>query len=361
LGLYNKQIGGVLVITKVEVNNFKQFESLSLERMSLINVIAGKNSSGKTTLLEAIFTNLGRLSADVFIRMFSWRGAEELEMETKTLIAPFFYKYDLSKTIQIKLYDEIDIRDLTIKYNADGNVQAMPQNIPFNTNFISSQLNDRTINGEMLEYTFRFRGKTHQHKLIYGKDQLFFNNGGNDVEPKITGFISTRIGSLNSETAKFYDNLKIKKIEKDVVKAVQIIEPEIRDIMTSGNKVYFDIGLDEYKPVEYFGDGVARLMYLVVSIAARKNGLLMIDEIERGFHYSIHDKVWEVVIKTAKANNCQLIITTHSYEILQSLVIAADDLKTDDITYFKLDNSAKSKRYSIQDLTIAISNNWEVR
>ena len=43
---------------------------------------------------------------------------------------------------------------------------------------------------------------------------------------------------------------------------------------------------------------------------------ILIDEIETGFHYSMFDKLWEVIATTAKKNNCQIIATTHIYECM---------------------------------------------
>ncbi|WP_312832419.1 AAA family ATPase [Sedimentibacter saalensis] len=349
------------MIRKIEIKNFKKFDEMIIDDMKSINVIVGKNSSGKTTLLEAIFTILGRLSGDVFIKMYSWRGLEEIDFKAETLVTPLFFNYDTSKEIEIKLYDEMSIRRLKIKYNPDGEAPSISQNIPFNSNFISSKLNDVTIQGEMLEYEFSYKGKTYFHKLIYGNNQLVFNNGNNDFERLIAGFISTRINTIGHESAQFFSDLKVKKMEKEVIEELKIIEPRIVDVITKGDRIYFDIGLGEYKPIEQFGDGASRLLYLIVSIAARANGLLMIDEIERGFHYSVHGKVWEAVIKTSKRYNCQLIITTHSYEILQSLVDAANITQSKDISFYKLDGSRKGKKYSIAELSTAVTSNWEVR
>lgn len=349
------------MIRKIQIKNFRKIKKMEFDNLSRINIIAGKNSSGKTTALEAVFTNLGRLTPDVFMRILAFRGAEEFEVDTETIIKPLFNDYDLSKTIEIKLFDEVSVRDLKIKYNEHGNAPAIPQNIPFNLGMMTSELSDGSIQGEMLEYDFNFNGKNYKHKLIFGNGQYIFNNGNNDNEKMIAGFISTRVNSINSETSKFYNKLKIKKEHLNILEAVKIIEPNVIDIITAGNNVLFDIGKESYKPIEIFGDGVARLMYLIVSIAARKDGLLMIDEIERGFHYSTFDKLWEVIINAAKVYNCQLILTTHSYEILQSLVETEEKIKSDDISFYRIGYENEVKSYSIDELLLALSYNWEVR
>ncbi len=229
------------MIQKIQIKNFRKIKKMEFNNLNRVNIISGKNSSGKTTVLEAVFTNLGRLTPDVFLRMFAFRGAENFKIDTETIIKPLFTDYDLSRTIEIKLFDETDIRDLKIKYNVHGNAPAIPQNMPFNFSEMTSQLSDGSIQGEMLEYDFDFNGKKHKHKLLFGANQFIFNNGDNDYEKKIAGFISTRVNAINNETAEFYNNQKINKDHSNILEAVKIIEPNVIDIMTAGNKVFFDL------------------------------------------------------------------------------------------------------------------------
>ena len=64
------------------------------------------------------------------------------------------------------------------------------------------------------------------------------------------------------------------------------------------------------------GDGVNRLLSILLTIMRNPgpNAVLLIDEIETGFHYSVYGRLWEAVMNTARENRCQVIATTHSYE-----------------------------------------------
>ena len=53
---------------------------------------------------------------------------------------------------------------------------------------------------------------------------------------------------------------------------------------------------------------------------ANPDSLILIDEIENGFHYSMYAKLWEVLATISKENNCQIIATSHSYENIISAV-----------------------------------------
>lgn len=50
---------GVHMLTSFEITNFRGIKELKLERLKPITVVAGKNSAGKTSLLEAFFLHAG--------------------------------------------------------------------------------------------------------------------------------------------------------------------------------------------------------------------------------------------------------------------------------------------------------------
>lgn len=350
------------MIKSLKVENLKSLKKIKLSEMKMVTIIGGKNGSGKTTILEAIFIVLARTNPDTFMRLLSWRGEQNVKVDIQNVIEPLFHNYDKNSVINIEIGETIKSRNLKMTYNPNGTAPEIPQNIQFKSNYITTSSVDSQIRGEMLEIQYEETGgKVHNHKLLLGNDNAIFNNGHNDFEKVIAGFISTQLRPINDETAIFYDNAKLMKNEQDILEAIQIMEPSVRDIYTSGNRVFFDIGLEQYKPITFFGDGVARLMYLLVSIVERKNGILLIDEIERGFHYSIHDKVWESIIKLASKSNCQIIATTHSYEMIQSIVESIQIVDTPEIAYFRIEKGEKAERYSYNELSKSLEKFWEVR
>ena len=45
---------GNIILNSPEINSFRAFEHLQIERLGRVNLVAGKNNVGKTSLLEAI-------------------------------------------------------------------------------------------------------------------------------------------------------------------------------------------------------------------------------------------------------------------------------------------------------------------
>ncbi len=47
------------MIKSIEIENYKNFKHLKMENFKLINFFTGQNDTGKTNLLEALYTNTG--------------------------------------------------------------------------------------------------------------------------------------------------------------------------------------------------------------------------------------------------------------------------------------------------------------
>ena len=84
-------------------------------------------------------------------------------------------------------------------------------------------------------------------------------------------------------------------------------------------------------PLKLAGDGLNKLLFIVLSIISNPDSILLIDEIESGFHYSMYPKLWETIALAARENACQIIATTHSYECIAGAIdgIEKADRKSD--------------------------------
>ena len=152
---------------------------------------------------------------------------------------------------------------------------------------------------------------------------------------------------------------------------LRVIEPQLiglTSVVMPPQKptVYADIkGTNRKVPVALLGDGMSKLLSIILAIATTDNWTILIDEIDAGFHHSVLPKVWEGIFETAKDFNCQIIATTHSYECLQSAYHGASKAQAEeDFSYIRLEsheNNIVAKRYSRAVLGAALEQGWEVR
>ena len=118
-------------------------------------------------------------------------------------------------------------------------------------------------------------------------------------------------------------------------------------------------------PVPLLGDGGMRLLRIVLKIGRTANGVVFIDEVGHGIHYSILDTMWRVINKASEAFNTQVIATTHSFEAIAAAHRAfseKDQYKR--FQYLRLDKIRGKIRpvfLDQQQLELAIASGFEVR
>ena len=64
------------MLKRLQIRNFRGFNALEIDQLSGINLIAGKNNSGKTSLLEALFLLSSAGNAQIAVNTNVIRGIE---------------------------------------------------------------------------------------------------------------------------------------------------------------------------------------------------------------------------------------------------------------------------------------------
>ena len=117
------------------------------------------------------------------------------------------------------------------------------------------------------------------------------------------------------------------------------------------------------------GEGIQRLLVIVSVLASRKQGIVLIDEIDNGLHYSALRALWKGIFYAARKYDVQVVSTTHSAEALRHLtwVLDSEDGKDyrDDVAAYTLirakDDTVRSFRYNYEQLDFAMEHDMEVR
>src|SRR5262245_43839054 len=78
--------GSLVMFKHLTVKNFRGFSSLHLKDLARINLIAGKNNTGKTALLEAIHLHNNPAEPDIALRLNQRRaGVERDDLDFDTI------------------------------------------------------------------------------------------------------------------------------------------------------------------------------------------------------------------------------------------------------------------------------------
>ena len=116
-------------------------------------------------------------------------------------------------------------------------------------------------------------------------------------------------------------------------------------------------------PIGSLGDGMWRMLGLALALANAKGGVLLVDEIDTGLHYSVMEAMWRMVSERAAALDVQVFATTHSRDCYESLsTVAAPGVTSNPVTIQRVDTQrGQAVRFSNADIVAAANRGIEVR
>jgi len=334
------------------IKNFRCFRDLKLDSLERVNLIAGQNNVGKTALLEAIFLLLNLDDPPQAVKT-SWRTLNPADPNSEMIVGSLFHNYDLS--IPIELSGE----------NTEGGMSSL--RISADKSQISQiEISHRQKREMRLEY----QGENGQAgswsiRIAPGED---ISGGGN----RMTAFspiVFIQMGSHSPhEDVNRFSNLKVVGRQSEILSILQLLEPRLQQLEILGPGfplvVYGDVGIGRLLPISVMGEGMNRLLAIALAIVEAQHGVVLIDEVENGVHYSVMSKVWTAIAQAARAADVQIFATTHSWECICAAHQAFSDSGQYDFRLHRLDridDDIRAVSYSQEMLGTAIKTGLEVR
>jgi hypothetical protein len=180
-----------------------------------------------------------------------------------------------------------------------------------------------------------------------------------------------------TELVSLWESVALTSNEDRVLDALRLLEPTIEKIASiSVAPAYYDGGnqrggfrvkfknVERPVPIGSLGDGVWRLLVMAIAIARCKDGLLLIDEIDTGLHYSVMADMWNLIYGAARELNVQVFATTHSNDCIRSLaeVCCSEEEAGANVTLQRLERGRKkSVAYTPKEIEVAAARGIEVR
>ena len=106
-----------------------------------------------------------------------------------------------------------------------------------------------------------------------------------------------------------------------------------------------------------------RMFGLALALASAKGGVLLVDKIDTGLHYSIMGDMWRMVSEQATALDVQVFATTHSRDCYQSLAtIVEPGAPSFEVTIQRVDSGrGHAIGFSNEDIVAVADRGIEVR
>jgi AAA15 family ATPase/GTPase len=314
------------MLENLKIENFRGFESFELQQLGRVNLLVGQNNSGKTSILEAIQLLCSKTKLQSFYGIMSNRGEYSDSDESGSISRPvdirhLFHGHEIKQDSQFSISgkDGYIWEKLVVLIEVDQNYNSEKK---ISNNIYSDELNKEKDN-EALKPNITWFNTTEQKNHDNQKDLL-------EIKPTKTQFV-TPFSLNSSEMVRIFEKFVLKPEEKVIEEAVRIIEPSIERIAAVSSTIVSNRGgfailrSDNHQrvPIGSLGDGTWRMLGLALAIVNVKDGVLLVDEIDTGLHFTAMSKMWKLIWETAKRLNVQVFATTHNSDCWKSLASIA--------------------------------------
>ncbi len=289
------------MLTQIELQNFGPLQSVQWHNLQTINLVIGKNSSGKTFLLKAIYSALRTLE--------EYQRGNENRSAAEILATKLYWTFQADK-----------IGDLVTK----GGEGSLSYKMTMDTRqFQYSFGKDTTKNIAMLENHILPRQSNSiflPPKEVLSLQHIILASRENDT---VFGFDDTyydlakalrNATTLGKNYAEFAQSRK--SLESILSGKIEYDEAVRRWQFKKGNQK-FNIGVT--------AEGIKKIAILDTLLGNRylsRDSLIFIDEPESALHPAAISKLLDIIAMLA-SNGIQFFIASHSYFVIKKLYLIA--------------------------------------
>lgn len=356
------------MIDKLRIKNYRGIKDLEFSKLGRINIISGRNNVGKSSVLEGIFLMMDYRSPDSTDKISNLRRLP-ISNDPKELWLPMFRNLDANTIMEISA--QIGGNEVKVEYSLDDSF------VPTNRVGISEEAFNQCVSSAKATYTMKMvysqKDIIDEGHFIITPNHIYVNMHGagvseEQVKMPNTQFINASVAFTDQSMINWFSDMEIAGRKQEVIEILKVIEPSISDIFAAvknNRPQLYIVANGQRLPLNLAGDGTIRLLFITLAIVANRNSIILIDEIETGFHYSMYSKLWESIATVAKKSDSQIIATTHSYECIVGAVAGLDEAgMSNELQYYRLDRCDGENMafgYKGDLIRYAIEENMEVR
>lgn len=382
------------MLSTIELEGYRGFKRYRLKGLSRVNLLVGKNNCGKTSILEAV--HLLASGADpAVLASTAWQRGEVMvvperegyRQRTFPVIAHFFHGHEFGPDAQFFVSSGDGLGRVAVRVvildesERPGETSRQRSMFPEPEDLASEEALARPTLGISLETSTHSGG--HTLRLPVTDEGALFP----DLLPRYRPV--RRWESRETPPVQFItpDSLEPRSMsemwnkvitegrESEVIEAMRILAPGLKGIFfLSGDSALrfgarggvlaaFETGRRR-EPLGSHGDGMRRLLALSLSLIRSEDGLLLVDEVDTGLHYSVMGDMWRLLVEAARRSNVQVFATTHSSDCVHGLAWLCEnhaDLRQE-VSVQKIEADLRqSVALDADEIMLAVSQGMEVR
>ncbi len=364
------------MITELSISNFRHIEQFTIAPLGRITLIGGKNGAGKTALLEALWLFTAPNRPRMTVVLDDFRGiAPRPEAD---FLPSVFRSFDERKPVVISARRSPHSAPCILRIEAvEGEFTTLPLAPTGVSGFAETadrlQIVSTYTDEDGGEYVSRARRVQQTlDAVLPGSGQLATIGIREDhaqIPHRPSAMIMpSRYRESSESVSEGFGKLQRVGKEDRVTRLLEHLEPSLKSlsVISSGGSptIHAYIGDSLPIPASLVGEGFVRMLELATGVAAAEGGLLLVDEIENGLHYSTHEAIFSTLFEFAKEFDVQVVATTHSSECVKAAHRALGDRGEDTFTYHRIDRDGDDLRLAHFDsemMDTAIDLGMEIR
>jgi AAA domain, putative AbiEii toxin, Type IV TA system/AAA ATPase domain len=356
-------------LDSVTIDGFRGLKSLRLDNLGLINVLVGPNNCGKTSVLEALSILCNAFEPFEWLSMVRRRdfgGLDETRIQS--------LRWCFSQTGQLADPDTVFGGECVMSCSGLFPLRTLRA--------AYSEIEDIPVLGE-LDRASKWRSSNGSHQLnlepsrcavitqSFEADGSLLRSGQSVAVPVIlqvwedypnklarpgrrrsrapTETLTPYSYQINRVQVSSHSRQVFDKNRPQVLELVRDFDPDIQGVEVAsfrGNRpaIYLDHKRLGPAPLSIFGDALRRAVLLASTLPTLKDGgILLIDEVETGIHFSVLQRVFKWLTKAAHDLRVQIFATTHSLEAVDAIAMAIPESLSELVT-FHLDQTEQETR-----------------
>jgi AAA15 family ATPase/GTPase len=338
-----------MLIQGVRIQGFRCFDDVQIDRFSRINLIGGQNNAGKTALLEALLLLCYPHPQSIgLIRTFREEGDEILKSAPSKAWNYLFHKQSKENSIKISSGES---NKLEITY-ANGKISKLAERYfgLEDSSRVRNLILDRIANNSALHFSglLGYGAKREfDFLIIIDKDGDIGAMGNTGQEEFNPPFLHTRFLRKSKHTAALYSEIKELDKEDQFISLIQVLDPTIEgvEIDSPGGEPILKLKTAGKLsiPANLFGDGIRKMIEIILVLLSSNNAVIFIDEIENGLHFSKQKEIWMHLFKIARSQDIQIFATSHSFEMIKAFNDVSLEPENHDMgMYFEMGRGRKT-------------------
>jgi len=345
----------------LEIENFRCFERLTVEKLGRVNLFVGKNSVGKTAVLEALW---------LLATHAAWPVIHKILYDRNELVI-YNMPEQSTRSLQLEAVQSFfpgrsknSSKSFDIAYSVMGSEKMV---FYFKLSLLNNGID---VGLKTQDGTGRADEKTSQFPDLLRKEVLEYNVIEQSKKSKCV-FVPLK-GLTWQAVSSYWDDIALTDKEESIISCLKKIDKDATRFTFKGDNMqdrvrYSVLKTDRFVdplPLATMGEGIQRVFALALAMSASSGKFLLIDEIETGLHHSVQAEIWRAVFKLAKEWDVQVFATTHSWDCIEAFQEAAAEDQNEEAMLISLQQrkaGIKAVLFDESDLKVVTRGHIEVR